>query len=134
MGYEALFIARIHYKEHRARATNKELEFVWQPDGQASDNHTNQNNDGSQIFTHLLYKHYSAPRDFDYISNSGKQYTNVIVGDQNSKLYNADRSARKFKSYLQKVEKSYMNTGNLLVMMGDDFGYENALYVYYNID
>ena len=47
MGYEALFFARIHYQDHRMRAANQELEFIWQPDGQSVDGHPNANNDGS---------------------------------------------------------------------------------------
>ena len=30
--------------------------------------------------------------------------------------------------------KHYKQTGHLFVIFGDDFGFENALYIFYNID
>ena len=82
MGYEALFFARMHYQEHDFRKRYKELEFIWQPDKEPAT---------PNIFTHVLYDHYSAPKDFDFVSQIGKERHNVIVGNKKSKLYNADR-------------------------------------------
>ena len=64
MGFDAWFFARLDSEDKNRRLLNKELEFVWRPNPQSLGNDT-------QIFTHVLWAHYSSPSDFnfDYLDN-----------------------------------------------------------------
>ena len=59
MGFDALFFARIDYKDKEKREYNRELEWVWRPNAQSIGTDT-------QIFTHTLWNHYRSPEGFGF--------------------------------------------------------------------
>jgi alpha-mannosidase len=59
MGFDALFFARLDYKDKERRITDKELEWVWRPNLDSLGKQT-------QLFTHTLYNHYNSPVGFDW--------------------------------------------------------------------
>lgn len=114
MGFEALVINRIHYETKNALKASRGMEFLWRgsPDslGAASD-----------IFTHVLHTHYSAPQGFDWEEGASP----VSPGQEASR-------ANQLLSELRSRARSY-RTSNLLVAFGDDFKFKNAEYQFSNM-
>ena len=59
MGFDAFFFARIDYADKDKRLDERSLEWIWRPNPQSLGNQT-------EIFTHTLYHHYSAPKGFGF--------------------------------------------------------------------
>ena len=113
MGFDALFFARLDYKDKEKRLNDKEMEYVWRPSSLGND---------VNILTHVLYHHYSAPSgfDFDEVSND-----TPWINNENSKDFNADQEAQKLMTILDDRAKHYL-TDEILVLFGDDFRWMNA--------
>ena len=64
MGFDALFFARLDYKDKEKRMNEKSLEWVWIPNQESLGPEVN-------ILTHAMFAHYSAPQglDFDILGN-----------------------------------------------------------------
>lgn len=77
MGFDALIFARIDYQDKDARLMDKTMEFVWRPMHSTL-------GDRAEIFTHVLYNHYSAPPDFDFDTVQNRQdydYIKIITDE-----------------------------------------------------
>eukprot|EP00347_Sterkiella_histriomuscorum_P000869 403374211 len=59
MGFDAWFFARLDYQDKEKRLNENSMEFIWRP----SFNHLGKT---TEIFTHALYHHYSAPEGFNF--------------------------------------------------------------------
>jgi hypothetical protein len=59
MGFDAWFFARLDYQDKEQRLENKSMEWIQRPMWESFGK-------GSQIFTHMLYNHYSPPKGFDF--------------------------------------------------------------------
>lgn len=90
------------------------MEFIWRPNSKSLGNDT-------QIFTHALYHHYSAPSGFGF--DAGQGDTNWI--NTKNEDYNADEESKKLKDWLDEQQTHYI-TDDLFVVFGDDFQYVNA--------
>ncbi|GLV45785.1 Lysosomal alpha-mannosidase II [Carabus blaptoides fortunei] len=121
-GFDGLFFARLDYRDRLSRLHNKTAEMLWQGSQSLGPS--------SQLFTSILYNHYSAPPGFcfDVLCSDDS-----IVENQNSPEYNAERKARAFLSFV-KQQASYYKTNNIIITMGDDFHYQDALYYFKNLD
>ncbi|KPJ14056.1 Lysosomal alpha-mannosidase [Papilio machaon] len=122
MGYDGLFLGRIDYQDKRNRLMEKKMEMVWRGDdslGKSSD-----------IFTGVLYNTYSPPPGFcfDVLCND-----EPIIDDPSSPMYNVDQKVDKFLETCQNMSLGY-KTKNLLVTMGEDFHYQDAIMWFRNLD
>lgn len=54
MGFDALFFARLDYKEKEKRLNDKSMEWIWMPNEDSLGKDVN-------LLTHVLYAHYSSP-------------------------------------------------------------------------
>nr|KAG5709688.1 hypothetical protein BaRGS_027713 [Batillaria attramentaria] len=97
MGFDALFVGRIDFQDHKQRQASKTLEFVW-------DTSANDINEKGNLFTHVTYDGYYAPKGF------------VLDGVKN--LFGASK----------------FRTQHLLMPMGSDFGYRVASDWFNNMD
>ena len=91
------------------------MEFVWRGSrilGEKSD-----------IFTHVLHTHYSAPRGYDWEDNSSPQ-----INPQN-----AQQRAQQYVHEMQRRATAY-RTDQLMVVHGDDFKFVRADVQFKNID
>ena len=80
---------------------------------QASDN-------APPIFTHIMQKHYSYPKQINIF------YPDYpYVTDKKSPLYNGDRAVKDLKDHA-KYYKQFYASNQILVMFGDDFKWDNA--------
>ena len=118
IGYESLFFAREDQVDKNNRTLHRQLEFMWQ----ASDYTL-------PIYTHIFKHHYSSPNAFDPVHNR----PGPLVGDMSSPIYNGRQVMEGFVKYLESYVMAY-NSNNILVIFGDDFGWENAQFGYWNID
>ena len=59
MGFDAWFFARLDGEDKQRRVDANELEFVWMPNAKSLGKDVN-------IFTHVLFNHYSAPPNFNF--------------------------------------------------------------------
>uniref|UniRef100_T1PFV0 Alpha-mannosidase n=1 Tax=Musca domestica TaxID=7370 RepID=T1PFV0_MUSDO len=121
MGYDGNFFARMDYMEKNARLNNVTGEMIWK----ASENL----DERSEIFTGVLYNHYSAPPGFCFDNLCSDDP--IIDGD--SYENNVKAKVDDFLTYINKMGTYYRAT-DLLVPMGDDFNYENAYVNYKNMD
>jgi lysosomal alpha-mannosidase len=84
MGFDALFFARLDHGDKDRRVNEKELEFIWEPNSQSLGKDIN-------IFTHVLWNHYSAPGGFNMYMTGGDQ---PFIIDKDSEDFNAESRAQ----------------------------------------
>lgn len=115
MGFDALFFARLDYKDKEKRMNEKSLEWVWMPNKDSLGKEVN-------LLTHTLFNHYSSPGDlnFDILDND-----DPWINDKNSDTYNAPEKAKDFLRDLEQRCPHYV-TNECFVLFGDDFRYMNA--------
>jgi len=113
MGFDALVINRIHHSLKDVFKSRKQMEFIWQ----GADVGTN-----TDMFTHVLHTHYSAPPGYDWEEGA-------MTVDPN----NAAIRARDFVKIMQARAQAY-RTNHLLVPFGDDFKFKNAQRQFSNMD
>jgi len=99
------------------RSNNQELEFLWET--------TDYN---PAIFTHVLKFHYSSPTQFDPIKVSTS-----MVPDESSDEFNSFSGLNRMYQYLNSYVTFYKSS-HVLILMGDDFQWENAQLSFYQID
>nr|XP_008200004.1 PREDICTED: lysosomal alpha-mannosidase [Tribolium castaneum] len=122
MGFDSMFFARLDYRDKNRRLDNRSMDLLWR--GSANLGNT------SDIFTSVLYRHYSAPPNFcfDIVCNDA-----AINDDPESPDYNLEERVGEFADFVREQAKHYP-TNNILVTMGDDFRYEAAMTTYMNLD
>ncbi|XP_066260222.1 lysosomal alpha-mannosidase-like [Euwallacea similis] len=124
IGFDAFFLNRIDYQDKDIRNNNKGLEFIWRgsPDnlGESTD-----------IFTNILFRHYSAPGGLCFDENCSDE---PIIDDPDSPEYNVEQKINDFINNWINPAKAGYPSNNLLVTMGDDFQYENAVKNFLNMD
>ncbi|CAD5229226.1 unnamed protein product [Bursaphelenchus okinawaensis] len=113
MGYEALFLGRMHFNELEERHQNKSMEFVW---AGSDDQRTN-------IFTGGFYTNsYASPENFCFDQLCADD---PVVEDPSLDGYNLPQMAASFVEMVQK-RSSVLRHNHLLLLMGGDFQYSNA--------
>lgn len=90
MGFDAWFFARLDYQDKERRLDTQEMEWLWRP----FFNHLGKR---TQIFTHAMYQHYSAPSgfNFDTLSDDGP-----IVDNPSLDTYNVNTKIADFKDWI----------------------------------
>uniref|UniRef100_A0A182U141 alpha-mannosidase n=1 Tax=Anopheles melas TaxID=34690 RepID=A0A182U141_9DIPT len=121
MGYDGLFFARLDYQDKNNRMQTRTPEMIW---------YTSSSLEENELFTSVLYNHYSAPPGycFDVLCND-----DPMIDDQQSTDYNVKARIDTFIAWLEKMAGSY-RTNNLILTMGDDFNYMNAVMNFKNMD
>lgn len=86
MGYDGLFFARLDYQDKGNRMRTKTPEMIWHGSANLSP-------DQSDLFTSVLYNHYSAPPGFcwDLLCND-----DPIIDDPDSFDYNMPEKVRTY--------------------------------------
>ncbi|KAH8328536.1 hypothetical protein KR067_010551 [Drosophila pandora] len=120
MGYHGEFFARMDYLDKRKRLGDLGMEMIWKS-SEALKN--------SEIFTGMLYNHYSAPPGFCFDINC--QDAPIIDGDSYDN--NVAERVDGFIEYIKNMSKSF-RTPHIMVPMGDDFQYEDAEVNFKNMD
>lgn len=123
MGFDAWFFARLDYQDKERRLEALEMEWVWRPFYDHLGKRT-------QIFTHTLFNHYSAPPGFCFDTNCDDD---PFVTDPNLETYNAPEKGLEFFAWIQHMSLHY-KTNHLFITMGDDFNYQNARQNFKSVD
>ncbi|KAK8774563.1 hypothetical protein V5799_010907 [Amblyomma americanum] len=118
MGFDAVFLGRVHVADKEYRRKQRSLEFLWNADrniGSAAD-----------LFTSILPNVYMPPRGFCFDKYSCTTDADILA-------YNARTRAREFMDAVREYAK-YYDTRNVMVTMGGDLAYTKAETWFDNID
>ncbi|KAF2364114.1 Glycosyl hydrolase family 38 C-terminal [Trinorchestia longiramus] len=122
MGFDGLFFARLDYHDKNERMRTKNMEMVWQP--------SNSLGETAWLFTGALPNHYSPPSGFCFDDLCSDP---PIMDDPNLEDYNVDERVTEFLEVVHNQALSF-RTNQLIMTMGNDFNYQNAVTWYKNLD
>jgi hypothetical protein len=123
MGFNAWFFARMDHYDKDRRLEEKEMEWLWRPFNESLGAR-------AEIFTHMMYQHYSAPAGFSFNEFSTDS---PIIDDIRMENNNVEERTTALYDYLTHMADHY-RTDHLLVPFGDDFNYLNAQKIFLNVD
>lgn len=139
MGYDGEFFARIDWMDKLDRMTKKTAEMIWHGSPNLGNylphNNISQFQDilstgsSSDLFTGVLYNHYSAPPGFcfDILCEDDP------IIDSEDETRNVEDRVDTFIDYVNNLAPNY-RTNHVLLPMGDDFNYQNANVNFKNMD
>lgn len=118
-----MYCARTDFKEKNWRRTNKELEFMWD----VGNNET--------VFTHILYDMYESP-SFLWFAGYHNPVRPVVTDKESTRLYNIEYYLNDFRREVLNRQNAFNTTcsKSVLFVLGQDFGWETALYEFFNLD
>ncbi|XP_077532022.1 lysosomal alpha-mannosidase-like isoform X2 [Haemaphysalis longicornis] len=116
MGFDGLFLGRIHLDDKEWRQNNKQMEFVWRADKYIGEK--------GDIFTGVLPNVYWPPTGFCF---------DAWCVDETIDPFNGQRRAREFLEIMTKQAK-YYTSNHTVVTMGMDFQYRDASKWFRNLD
>lgn len=121
MGFDAWFFGRMDWADYNKRIQNKELEWVWMPNGDAT----------KKIFTHKMWHNYFwSPIPFFDVKWT---INPPMILDKKSPSYSADLLADMFIKNMTDKIAAY-RSDHIFQPFGDDFAFMNAYGDYTNID
>uniref|UniRef100_A0A8B9KGF7 Lysosomal alpha-mannosidase n=1 Tax=Astyanax mexicanus TaxID=7994 RepID=A0A8B9KGF7_ASTMX len=121
MGYDGFFFGRLDYQDKGRRMKMKEMEMVWR----ASESLKPPTAD---LFTGVLPNGYNPPAGFCWDQSCSDD---PVQDDPELEDYNVDDLVNKFIS-ISKAD--VYKTNHIIMTMGSDFQYENAIPWYKNMD
>ncbi|XP_071952735.1 lysosomal alpha-mannosidase-like [Antedon mediterranea] len=123
MSFDAFFFARIDYADQAERMKLKNLEAMWK-------SNPNLGSSADMFFGTLYGPLYGPPHGFCFDEAC---HDPPIQDDKNLSGYNVDQRVTDFISAVQDQAKHF-KTNNIMMTMGMDFEYENAIPWYKNLD
>ncbi|XP_001866193.2 lysosomal alpha-mannosidase [Culex quinquefasciatus] len=121
MGYDGLFFARLDWNDKVKRLAEKKAEMIWK---------SSANLEGSDLFTSVLYNHYSAPPGFCFdVLCSDDPFVDGVDSVEN----NVKEKVDLFLTWVNNMATKY-RSNNLILTFGDDFNYMDARMNYKNMD
>lgn len=121
-GFDGLFLGRIDYQDSDYRTETKTREMLWQASKNIGEN--------GRIFTGILPNGYGPPPGFCFDIYCEDD---PIMDDPSLDEYNVDKKVQDFLEYTHN-QATWYKTKNLIMTMGSDFQYSNALMWYKNLD
>ncbi|KAM9494751.1 LOW QUALITY PROTEIN: lysosomal alpha-mannosidase [Clarias gariepinus] len=123
MGYDGLFFGRLDYQDKTRRMKMKEMEMVWR----ASESLQPPTAD---LFTGVLPNGYNPPQGFCWDQSCSDA---PVQDDPDLEDYNVDDLVDTFIKISYTQAETY-KTNHIIMTMGSDFQYENAVPWYKNMD
>ncbi|KAM8880161.1 lysosomal alpha-mannosidase isoform 2-T2 [Spinachia spinachia] len=123
MGYDGFFFGRLDYQDRDRRRRALEQELLWR----ASESLAAPMAD---LFTGILPNGYNPPDGFCWDQSCDDP---PIQDDPELEDYNVDDVVKRFLAIANKQAKVY-KTNHIIMTMGSDFQYENAILWYKNLD
>ncbi|KAL0223649.1 hypothetical protein P9112_003039 [Eukaryota sp. TZLM1-RC] len=105
-GFELVIINRIHFKLKEKLRQQRQMEFLWQGTRGAGKH--------SRSLAHVLYKHYSAPKGFDFEDVHWQISRHNVVMKADQLLRDLRNQAKAYPS------------NHVMVPVGDDFKFKQA--------
>ena len=120
MGFDAWFFGRMDWADYENRIQNKELEWVWMPNGDSS----------KKIFTHKMWVAYG----WQPIGQFDVRFANKpFISNKKSWSFNGKELADEWLKNMKPKIDSY-RSDHIFQPYGDDFAYMNAFQDMTNID
>ncbi|XP_022651208.1 lysosomal alpha-mannosidase-like isoform X2 [Varroa jacobsoni] len=116
MGFDGMYLGRIHYEEKEWREEHQEMEMLWQTD-------PTQGKEG-QIFVGVLPNVYWPPKGFCF---------DMYCNDEEVTNNNGRRRAQELLAIARNQARNYQ-TNNTVFTMGLDFHYQDANKWFRNLD
>ncbi|XP_066449799.1 lysosomal alpha-mannosidase [Eleutherodactylus coqui] len=123
MGYDGLFFGRLDYQDKANREANKRMEMIWR----GSDDLAAPTAD---LFTGVLPNGYNPPKGFCWDQLCADQ---PIMDDPRLEDNNVDAILQLFLKTVATQASKY-RSNHIVMTMGSDFHYENAILWYKNMD
>ncbi|KAL0858611.1 hypothetical protein ABMA27_012445 [Loxostege sticticalis] len=122
MGFDGLFINPISFDDELERMKRKGLEFMWRgSDDLGAD---------TDIFTHKLFDGYWSPPGFCF----GGQCSDPLIISSTDDFNNVVERVNLFIKSVKYRQAPYYTTNNVMVIMGQRWGYYDASIWFANID
>lgn len=77
-----------------------------------------------QLLVHTLARDYTTPKGLKYDERTDED--SPVFDDKTSSMYNTPTKCMALYNHVRNVTRQNKHTKNMLVMMGDDFAYQNA--------
>ncbi|XP_033096903.1 lysosomal alpha-mannosidase-like [Anneissia japonica] len=122
MGFDGFFFARLDYADKINRLMRHEMEAIWHGSSSLGKE--------ADLLFGALFAHYNPPPGFCYDQTCNDP---PIQDDPDLFDYNVDAQVNKFIKYAKK-QAAYFKTNHIMMTMGSDFQYENALPWFENMD
>jgi len=122
MGFDGLFFGRLDHADKSRRWKDKEMELLWQPSESLGE--------AASLFTGVLPNGYNPPDGFCFDDTCGDT---PMQDDKSLKGYNVDAKVAKFIAEVAAQMTGY-RTKHVILTMGSDFQYQNAITWYSNLD
>ncbi|XP_060520105.1 lysosomal alpha-mannosidase-like [Cylas formicarius] len=122
IGYDAVFLGRIDFQDRVKRLKEKSMELIWRGSPSLGAD--------SEIFTHILLDHYTAPPGFCFDISCKDE---PIIDNPKSAEYNIVSRAINFTTYVDNALQS-STSNNVFLPMGGDFAYQDAQVWYKSMD
>ncbi|XP_028032101.1 lysosomal alpha-mannosidase-like [Bombyx mandarina] len=122
MGFDGLFINPISFDDELDRMRRKSMEFLWR----GSDDLGAE----TDIYTHKLFDGYWSPPGFCF----GSYCDDPLLITSDSVFRNIDERVDLFIKSILHRQAPYYSTRNVMVMMGQRFGYYDASIWFANVD
>ena len=121
MGFDALFFARLDYRDKLKRKEENSMEMIWK---------TSDEDEETSLLTGVLFNEYGPPPGYcwDLPCND-----DPIIDAQYAFDNNIDKRAEDFVQFVTEQSSSYL-TNHVLVTMGEDFQYQAAHSWFQNMD
>ncbi|KAL4717575.1 hypothetical protein ACJJTC_000724, partial [Scirpophaga incertulas] len=122
MGYDGLFLNPISWEDELSRMRDRKLEFIWR----GSDDLDAE----SDIFTHKLFDGYWPPPGFCF----GSLCNDPLLVDSSMTFHNIAERIEEFAKSMNYRQAPHYKTRNVMVMMGQRYGYYDASIWFQNVD
>jgi len=123
MGFDALFLMRLDYRDKQQRIDSKRMEFIQK--GTFFNTKTNKD-----LFTNILYDTYCTPTGLCFDDKCSDE---PIMDDPSLNGLNVAKKVDDFAKYVLTQAKAYQSN-HILVPMGCDFQFQNAYHNFVNLD
>lgn len=120
-GFDAMVVSRQQETIRVTNAKKSEASFVWKPFARNF-------GDEKEILTYSTYTDYMGPNGV--LHNDVERAENVDQGLQNDTRlqdYNSMKKLTVLVNHVQMLTRFYPNKENYMIMIGDDFGYMDAI-------
>ncbi|XP_064609244.1 lysosomal alpha-mannosidase-like [Liolophura sinensis] len=121
MGYDGLFFGRLDYQDKDYRVNASTMEMVWEGSDDLGIS--------SSLFTGALYDGYGPPPGICFAYDC----SDPVMDDESLHDYNVPQKVNQFLKDVADQAKHYA-TDHLIMTMGSDFQYTDALTWYKNLD
>ncbi|KAF4094455.1 hypothetical protein AMELA_G00015200 [Ameiurus melas] len=123
MGYDGFFFGRLDYQDKARRMKMQEMEMVWRASESLEP-------PSADLFTGVLPNGYNPPDGFCWDQSCSDA---PVQDDPDLEDYNVDQLVDTFIN-LSGIQAEKYKTNHIIMTMGSDFQYENAIPWYKNMD